>query len=218
MDPSCWIKYVNNNIRILWHRDACKMPFGNTWYMQRSFLPFRGPSRSLPASLKFRAWRRESGAVQLSPIPIRNQFVTRKLSKTWKDKGPLYRSRKNVRCSFFDSLTFYPLWIPVCAGDADVIFESVDGVQFRLHRKNLEAHTGGFPAPEFETNDEITHLTEPANILRILFQFVYPRRQPDLERLDFEVVAAVSEAAEKYEVFSAMPICNVRMRWEYIHS
>ena len=93
-----------------------------------------------------------------------------------------------------------------------MIFESVDGVQFRLHRKNLEAHTGAFPAPEFETNGETTHLTEPANILRILFQFVYPRRQPDLERLDFEVVAAVSEAAEKYEVFSAMPICNVRMR------
>lgn len=93
-----------------------------------------------------------------------------------------------------------------------MIFESVDGVQFRLHRRNLEAHTGAFSAPEFETNGEIAHLTEPADILRILFQFVYPRRQPDLERMDFEIVAAVSEAAEKYEVFSAMPICNVRMR------
>ena len=100
----------------------------------------------------------------------------------------------------------------VCAVDSDVTFESTDCIRFFLHRKNLEAHTGAFPAPEFETKGEITPLTEPANVLRILFQFVYPRRQPDLECMDFEVVAAVSEAAEKYEVFSAMPICNVRMR------
>jgi hypothetical protein len=97
-----------------------------------------------------------------------------------------------------------------------VIFESVDGVRFRLHRKNLETHTGAFPAPEFDTNGETTHLTEPANVLRILFQFVYPRRQPDLEQMDFEIVAAVSEAAEKYELFSAIPICNVRMRYTFI--
>ncbi|KAF8967470.1 hypothetical protein BDZ97DRAFT_522906 [Flammula alnicola] len=95
--------------------------------------------------------------------------------------------------------------------DADVTFQSSDGVTFNLHRKNLEAHTGAFPGAEFDTRGEITHLTEEARVLEIVFDFVYPRRHSDLEDKDFDTVAAVAEAVEKYEVFSAMYTCQGRL-------
>ncbi|KAF8903910.1 hypothetical protein CPB84DRAFT_1823745 [Gymnopilus junonius] len=61
-----------------------------------------------------------------------------------------------------------------------------------------------FPGPEFSTGGERLRLTEPASILEVVFQFVYPRRHPTLNELDFESVAAVAEAVEKYKIFSAM--------------
>jgi hypothetical protein len=34
-----------------------------------------------------------------------------------------------------------------------------------------------------------------------------------MENVDFVILELLAEAAEKYEVFAAMNICNVRMRW-----
>ncbi|KAF8972782.1 hypothetical protein BDZ97DRAFT_858345 [Flammula alnicola] len=97
------------------------------------------------------------------------------------------------------------------ASDADVMIQSSDGVIFRIHQKNLETHTGVFPPAEFDTQ-EVVYLSEPASVLEILFHFIYPKRYPGLEDQNFEVVAAVAEAVEKYEVFSAMKTCEVRLR------
>ncbi|KAG6838120.1 hypothetical protein H0H87_003939, partial [Tephrocybe sp. NHM501043] len=79
----------------------------------------------------------------------------------------------------------------------------MDGVQFSIHRKNLETHAAGFPPSEFKTLDEIVYLTEDAGTLELLFQFIYPQRLPDVNAMSFEVVLPLAEAAEKYEVFSA---------------
>jgi len=95
--------------------------------------------------------------------------------------------------------------------DADVTFLSSDLVAFRLHRKYLEATTGGFPGAEFETQGELVRLTEPSSVLEVMFQFVYPRRHPRLDKQDFDSVLAIAEAVEKYEVFSAMNTCETRM-------
>jgi len=57
----------------------------------------------------------------------------------------------------------------------------------------------------------MVQLTEPANVLEILFAFLYPKAHPDLRREDFEVLAAVAEAVGKYGVFSAAEICNERL-------
>ena len=103
----------------------------------------------------------------------------------------------------------------VNSSDADVIFQSSDGVRFHLHRKNLEAHTGAFPGAEFDTQNEIVHLTEPSSVLEVVFQFMYPRRHPDLEDANFETIAAIAEAVEKYEVFSAMNTCITRIKYVY---
>ncbi|PPQ96028.1 hypothetical protein CVT25_013890 [Psilocybe cyanescens] len=96
--------------------------------------------------------------------------------------------------------------------EADVTFCSTDGDMFHLQRKYLEANTGAFPGSEFDTRGEITHLTETSVVLHLLFQFVYPRREPSIEDIDFETLYALAEAAEKYEAFHAMTMCKIQMR------
>jgi hypothetical protein len=95
---------------------------------------------------------------------------------------------------------------------------SSDGVHFSLHRKYLEATTGAFPPMEIETRGEIVNLTEDAATLELLFQFVYPQRHPSLSDSPYEVVAPLAEAAEKYEAFTAMNICHIRMVFVYFLS
>ena len=72
----------------------------------------------------------------------------------------------------------------------------------------LGVTTGAFPGTEIDTGGEIVQLTEPANILGILFAFLYPKSYPDLHEESFEIIAAVSETAAKYEVASAAYVCN----------
>ncbi|KAJ7114177.1 hypothetical protein C8R43DRAFT_961418 [Mycena crocata] len=96
--------------------------------------------------------------------------------------------------------------------DADVIFRSSDNVLFGIHRPNLETNTEGFPPPEISTSDEIVSLSESSATLELLFQFIYPRRHPALDEIPFSDLASLAEAAEKYQVFSAMNICRIRMR------
>ncbi|KAF8209577.1 hypothetical protein K438DRAFT_1753921 [Mycena galopus ATCC 62051] len=98
------------------------------------------------------------------------------------------------------------------SSDADVIFQSCDGVLFGIHRPNLQTNTEGFPPPEISTKGEIVPLSEPSTTLEVLFKFIYPRRHPALDNIAFADLAALAEAAEKYQVFSAMNICRIRMR------
>jgi BTB/POZ domain len=99
----------------------------------------------------------------------------------------------------------------VCAEDSDVTFQSTDKVLFHIHRKNLEAHAADFPPPEFQTREEIVPLQETSSTLELLFQFIYPTRHPSLDATEIEVLAPLAEAAEKYQVFSAINICKIRM-------
>ncbi|KAJ7778595.1 hypothetical protein DFH07DRAFT_1056036 [Mycena maculata] len=121
--------------------------------------------------------------------------------------------------------------------DANVVFRSCDGVLFRIHRANLQTNTRGLPPPEISTRGEVVRLTEsslifryfssrrhpttsreavplpePSATLELLFQYIYPRRHPALDEIVFPDLAALAEAAEKYQVFSAMNICRIRMR------
>ena len=100
----------------------------------------------------------------------------------------------------------------VFSSDADVIFESADGVLLHIHRKNLEICTGAFPPSEIPTNEEHVLLSESGETLELLFKFVYPARHPGLEDFGIDVVAPLAEAAEKYEVYSAMNVCQQRMK------
>lgn len=55
-------------------------------------------------------------------------------------------------------------------------------------------------------------LPESGAVLELLFQYMYPQRQPDLAGVGSEVVIELAEAAEKYQVYAAMPACHIMMR------
>ncbi|KAJ7824318.1 hypothetical protein B0H14DRAFT_2597331 [Mycena olivaceomarginata] len=58
---------------------------------------------------------------------------------------------------------------------------------------------------------EAGELSEITDVLDLLFQFMYPQPQPDLRSLDFTVLAALAEAAEKYMVYPALASCRLQM-------
>lgn len=92
---------------------------------------------------------------------------------------------------------------------------SSDSVLFKVHRRNLETHSGVFASAEDATRPDNGHetveLSETSDILELLFQFMYPQPQPDLRTLDFKTFAGLAEAAEKYMVFSALTLCRMKM-------
>jgi hypothetical protein len=103
---------------------------------------------------------------------------------------------------------------PVCASDADITFKSCDDVLFKVHRKFLDAHSEGFGPPNGCTTvaeDEIVTLSETSQVLELVFQYMYPMRQPDLKKIDYTTLVSLSETVEKYQVFSALEVCKLRM-------
>lgn len=101
----------------------------------------------------------------------------------------------------------------VCAADSDLTFSSNDKVLFKVHRKNLEMLSEGFAAPAMVTGEgEVVQLVEPAAVLELLFQYVYPQRHPKLELVEFEIFNGLAEAVEKYQVYPALEHCNSFMR------
>ncbi|KZP13245.1 hypothetical protein FIBSPDRAFT_983092 [Athelia psychrophila] len=95
-------------------------------------------------------------------------------------------------------------------------FESCDHVLFRVHRKNLESASEGFSPPSgTTTSNEFVQLSERAEILDLLFQYMYPQRPPSLDLIEFKVFADLAEAAEKYQMFAAMEICRMVMKAAY---
>jgi hypothetical protein len=114
----------------------------------------------------------------------------------------------HISRSLFDRNVIRPR--KVNSPDADVTFQSCDGILFSIHRPNLQTNTEGFPPPEISTGDEIVPLSESSATLEILFQFIYPRRHPALDEIAFADLAALAEAAEKYQVFASL------LFWLYI--
>jgi len=95
--------------------------------------------------------------------------------------------------------------------DSDVEVRSTDGFIFQLHRVVLGVTTGAFPVSDIDTGGEMVELTEPANVLEILFAFLYPKAHPDLHGVSYEILVAVAKAAGKYDIFSAVNVCNERL-------
>ncbi|KAF7978055.1 hypothetical protein HWV62_1685 [Athelia sp. TMB] len=90
-------------------------------------------------------------------------------------------------------------------------------VIFKIHRKNLEVASEGFsPPPGTNPQDDIVSLTESGDTLDLLFQFMYPQRQPDLTKVKFKTLSELAVAAEKYQVYSAMASCHFRMEAAYL--
>ncbi|KII94573.1 hypothetical protein PLICRDRAFT_120619 [Plicaturopsis crispa FD-325 SS-3] len=98
--------------------------------------------------------------------------------------------------------------------DSDLTIRSSDNVLFRVHKRNLETYSpafagaGAFPA----TGLEDIALPESSAVLELMLQYVYLQLQPDLSHTEFEVLAGLAEAVEKYEIYSAMEVCKMHMR------
>ena len=111
-----------------------------------------------------------------------------------------------------------PLFVDiVCADDADVILCSSDEVVFKVHRKNLTAHSEIFGvadtiSPGNSPVNEVVTLDEPSAVLDLLLQYMYTEYQPVLREVDFKTLAGVAEAAEKYQVSWAIrSLCRTEM-------
>ncbi|KAF9525262.1 hypothetical protein CPB83DRAFT_859784 [Crepidotus variabilis] len=152
------------------------------------------------------------------PFIVRHNYISESLPALWsRDRHycmgtiqlfplshqPLYYNIQSSSRTMNSSCTH----VKFNANDADVVIQSSDHIQFRLHCKHLEAHTGAFPGMDVKTYGEIVELSEPAGLLEILFAFTSPQRYPDLEDLKFDSLLALSEAVEKYEVYAAMYPC-----------
>ncbi|KAJ7165510.1 hypothetical protein C8R43DRAFT_986592 [Mycena crocata] len=102
-----------------------------------------------------------------------------------------------------------------CAADADLTISSSDGVLFKVYRKNLEAHSDIFAdassVTKLENGDDTVRLSESADVLDLLFQYMNRQLPPDLAPVNFSICSALAEAAEKYVVYSALRPCRTRM-------
>ena len=68
---------------------------------------------------------------------------------------------------------------------------------------------------EGKKETEIVRVDEPARVLELLFQFVYPREHRELDDLPFELLEKLAEASEKYQLFAAMGICRAHMQFVF---
>ncbi|KAL1719311.1 hypothetical protein EV715DRAFT_290518 [Schizophyllum commune] len=97
-----------------------------------------------------------------------------------------------------------------------IVFRSCDGVLLNIDRRYLKWATDGPLAVDVPaTPGENTALEEDSETLETLFAFVHPRRHPLLDSIPFTQLFKFMEAAEKYRVFLAMSIANVRMSMAY---
>jgi hypothetical protein len=104
--------------------------------------------------------------------------------------------------------------LQVNADDGDIIIQSSDKVEFLLHRKNLEYFAGAFPLKGLLSKNvpTVVDLPEPASVLEVVFEYTYPKRFRDFLDKDFDLLIAVADAVEKYQVFAAMPLCAIGLR------
>jgi hypothetical protein len=107
----------------------------------------------------------------------------------------------------------YDSHLTVCATDSDVTLSSSNGVRFLVHRRNLETHSEVFSGGEpFATLDEVVEMSETAEILDLLLQFIYPQPPPDLVNIKVETLIGLAEAAVKYLFHTVIHICELQMR------
>ena len=89
---------------------------------------------------------------------------------------------------------------------ADIKLQSSDNVLFRFHKKQLQTHSGAFA--KFLKDD----FTEPSEVVDLLLQLMSLQDPPDLESLEFQTLALLTEAVKKYDVFHYKTMCRMVMQ------
>ncbi|KAJ7581919.1 hypothetical protein C8J56DRAFT_1029339 [Mycena floridula] len=102
----------------------------------------------------------------------------------------------------------------VCTRHTDITLQSCDGVNFGAHTEFLACYSEAFPgmSPGLkESQHEIVRLTERSAVLELMLQFMHPQCPPDCSSLKFELLEELAEAAEKYQIYSAVAMCKMYM-------
>ncbi|KAG6917860.1 hypothetical protein DXG01_000765 [Tephrocybe rancida] len=138
-----------------------------------------------------------------------------------------YHRRRLARGHIDNSMTMNTTQHPVVEGnlqdaatsptfnapDADVVFRSANNTLFRIHTKQLESASDGFPpAPFTPLETEVVDLSENSKTLELMFRFVYARLTPSLDGINGEDLALLAEAVEKYQIHAGIQICKLAMK------
>ena len=105
-----------------------------------------------------------------------------------------------------------------CQLPVDIVLKSSDGCLVGAHHDNLAHFSEAFPTPgSVKTTDTPVDLSEDGETLRLLMHFMHHHRLPNLAEHAGTLLnkptqlIALAEAAEKYLVYSAMGMCNIRI-------
>ncbi|TRM57751.1 hypothetical protein BD626DRAFT_634604 [Schizophyllum amplum] len=94
-----------------------------------------------------------------------------------------------------------------------ISFVSRDNMTFHIDRTKLERAADFAPPSDAQSSPtEIIRLEERYVELDLLFRFVYCDVDIDFDVLPFQDVEGLAEAAEKYIVHSAIPVCRMYMK------
>ncbi|KAM6493192.1 hypothetical protein JOM56_011326 [Amanita muscaria] len=105
-----------------------------------------------------------------------------------------------------------------CSSDADLVLQSSDGVQFKVHRKIMSRHSDVFMDVHVNNisdgvSGDVVELAESAKVLDLLLSLLYrlDHAKTNLRKAGFDVLTTVADAAEKYSFDMASDICEVYM-------
>lgn len=94
-----------------------------------------------------------------------------------------------------------------------IAFVSRDHILFNIERAKLErASDFSPPASVVSTPSERVRLTESSRALELLFRYMYGDVNINLDACEFSTVYELAEAAQKYIVFTAIPVCRQYLR------
>ena len=94
--------------------------------------------------------------------------------------------------------------------------QSSDNVLFKFNKRQLGSHSGVFASAEVfsvSATGEQVELTEPSEVVDLLLQLMSLQEPPDLKSLDFQTLAELAEAVEKYDVFHSKSTCRMLMQY-----
>ncbi|KAJ3870888.1 hypothetical protein F5051DRAFT_446973 [Lentinula edodes] len=86
-------------------------------------------------------------------------------------------------------------------------------------KEELDVAAGGFPPANLSSEVDV-HLSEPSDVLKVLFQYVAVDTDDHgstLEHINFFLLLRVAEAAEKYEIYQAIAAIRPEFR-KFFHS
>jgi hypothetical protein len=101
--------------------------------------------------------------------------------------------------------------------NADIMLQSSDNVLFRFHKKQLETHSGAFADSAASAKKDPFVLTEPSEVVDLLLRLMSLRNPPELYHLEFQTLALLADAVEKYDVFHSKTMCRMIMQCVRYH-